>query len=59
MEREIKRVVGSFVVTAFLLTVGAGLASKTPVEKVFVWTIVAMMCGVVVGLIVTWLVRRS
>jgi len=59
MEREIKKVVGSFVVTALLLATGAGLVSKAPLERALIWTVVAMICGAAVGLAVTWLVRRS
>lgn len=59
MEREIKRLICAFVLAALLLTLGAGAVSNAPVERLLICAFVATVCGLAMGLLVSWLVRRS
>ncbi|HDH96646.1 MAG TPA: hypothetical protein ENF73_02850 [Proteobacteria bacterium] len=59
MEREVRRLIGSFGVAGFLAALAAGVASGSSAELALLWAGVAAICGIAVGGLVAWMVWRS
>jgi len=59
LEREIRRLIGSFGIAGFLAALAAGIASRTSIELAMLLAGLAAVCGMALGALVAWMVWGS